>query len=240
MRQLASFCSRWPIVLALAWSAAAGPAAAFDFNDVAREAERIARAPYRQAPAPDPALATLSYDAYRKQRFRPDQSTWRSAGLPFELQFFPLGRNFTRPLTLFEVVGDEVRPLRVPASAFEGGAPAGAAGVRIHRWVEQPRRQSEETAAFLGASYYRMVAQGLAYGLSARGLAVDTVGGTGEEFPAFTTYWFQRPQPGDSEVRFYALLESPRVTGAYGFVLRPGAIDVRARVTLRAPVSRLG
>jgi glucans biosynthesis protein len=41
-------------------------------------------------------------------------------------------------------------------------------------------------------------------------------------------------------VRFYALLESPRVTGAYGFVLRPGAIDVRARLTLRAPVSRFG
>ena len=60
--------------------------------------------------------------------------------------------------------------------------------------------------ALSGASYYRMVAQGLAYGLSARGLAVDTVGGTGEEFPAFTTFWFHRPQPGDTEVRFYALL----------------------------------
>jgi glucans biosynthesis protein len=143
-------------------------------------------------------------------------------------------------LTVFEVIGDEVRPLRVPASAFEGGAPAGAAGVRVHRWIDQPRRQSDEMVAFLGASYYRMVAQGLAYGLSARGLAVDTVGGTGEEFPAFTTFWFHRPQPGDTEVRFYALLESPRVTGAYGFVVRPGAIDVRARLTLRAPVSRFG
>ena len=103
---------------------------------------------------------------------------------------------------------------------------------------------SEELVAFLGASYYRMVAQGLSYGLSARGLAVDTVGGAGEEFPAFTTFWFQRPQPGDTEVRFYALLESPRVTGAYGFVVRPGGavatIDVRARLTLREPVARLG
>ncbi|HEY2978123.1 MAG TPA: glucan biosynthesis protein, partial [Burkholderiaceae bacterium] len=179
-------------------------AAAFDFNDVAREAERVARAPYRQPPAADPALSGLSYDAYRKQRFRTDQSTWRGGGTPFELQFFPLGRNFTRPLTLYEVVGDEARPLRVPASAFEGGAPAGAAGVRIHRWVDQPRRQSEELVAFLGASYYRMVAQGLSYGLSARGLAIDTAGGTGEEFPAFTTFWFHRPQPGDTEVRFYA------------------------------------
>jgi len=222
---------------------AAGPAAAFDFTDVAREAGRVARAPYRQAAPADPALAALSYDAYRKLRFRPEHSVWRGGGAPFELQFFPLGRGFTRALALYEVVGDDVRPLRVAASVFEGGAQAGAAGVRIHRWVERPRRQSDEIAAFLGASYYRLVAQGLAYGVSARGLAVDTVGGAGEEFPAFTTFWFQRPQPGDSEVRFYALLESPRVTGAYGFVLRPGTtsvIDVRARLTLRAPVARLG
>ena len=85
--------------------------------------------------------------------------------------------------------------------------------------------------------------RGLRYGLSARGLAVDTVGAAGEEFPVFTTFWLQRPQAGDGDVRFYALLESPRVTGAYGFVLRPGAaatLDVRARLTLREPVARLG
>ena len=237
---LPTSCHAWRFGALLLLALTARHAAAFDFDDVAREADRVARAPYRQPAAADPALVGLSYDAYRKQRFRTDQSTWRGGGTPFELQFFPLGRNFTRPLTLYEVVGDEARPLRVPASAFEGGAPAGAAGVRIHRWVDQPRRQSEELVAFLGASYYRMVAQGLSYGLSARGLAIDTVGGAVEEFPAFTTFWFQRPQPGDTEVRFYALLESPRVTGAYGFVLRAGAIDVRARLTLRAPVSRFG
>jgi len=226
----------------LAGLAAAHGAAAFGFDDVAREADRVARAAVRQPPPADAALAALSYDAYRQQRFRPERSTWRAAGAPFELQYFSRGRGFTRELTLYEVVGGEVRPLSVPAAAFEGGAPAGAAGVRVHRWVEQPRR-SEELIAFLGASYYRMVAPGLAYGLSARALAIDTVGGAGEEFPAFTTFWFVRPQPSDHEVRFFALLESPRVTGAYGFVLRPDApatIDVRARLTLRAPVARLG
>jgi glucans biosynthesis protein len=116
--------------------------------------------------------------------------------------------------------------------------------VRIHRWVEQPKRVSDEVVVFLGASYFRLAPQGLGYGLSARGLAIDTAGGSGEEFPAFTTFWFQRPQPGDSEVRLYALLESPRVTGAYAFVVRPGTkasvVDVRARLMLRAPVSRFG
>src|SRR5262245_52463362 len=104
-------CGAWRVALVLALGAtAARQAAAFDFNDVAREADRLARAPYRQPPTPDPALAALSYDAYRKQRFRPDQSTWRGSGTPFELQFFPLGRSNTHALTLYEVVGDEVRP----------------------------------------------------------------------------------------------------------------------------------
>jgi len=99
-------------------------------------------------------------------------------------------------------------------------------------------------AAFLGASYFRVVAPALRYGLSARGLAIDTVGGAGEEFPAFTTFWIVRPAPGDTVVRFFALLESPRVTGAYAFAVTPGAadttVDVRARLTLREPVARLG
>ena len=217
-------------------------AAAFDFEDVAREAERVARAPYRKPPAADPALA-MSYDAYRKVRFKNEHSTWRDSGSPFEVRYFPLGRTFTRPLALHEIVGDEVKPLSLPPNAFEGTASSAVAGFRVHRWVGEPRR-SDEVGAFLGASYFRLVAQGLRYGLSARGLAVDTTGGSGEEFPEFTTYWLQRPQPGDTEVRFYALLESPRVTGAYAFVLRPTAgntvAEVRARLILRAPVARLG
>lgn len=215
----------------------------FGFDDVAREADRIARAPYRQPAAADASLAAMSYDAYRRQRFRPEFSTWRGKGTPFELQYFPLGRGFTRPLEMFEVAGDAVRPIRLPAGAFENGAAGGVAGWRLNRWIEDPRR-SEEVVAFLGASYFRAVAPALRYGVSARGLAVDTVGGAGEEFPAFTTFWVVRPSPGDSEVRFFALLESPRVTGAYAFVVKPGpsatTIDIRARLTLREPVARLG
>lgn len=221
-------------------------AQAFGFDDVAREAERLARAPYRAPPPADPALAGLSYDEVRQLRFRPEHATWRGSGAPFELQYFALGRGFTRPLTMYEVVDGDVRPLILPSGAFEKGG-TGIAGWRLNRWIEQPRR-SDELAAFLGASYFRLVAPGLRYGVSARGLAVDTVGGQGEEFPAFTTFWMQRPKPGDNEVRFHGLLESPRVTGAYGFVLRPGpagqapatVIEVRARLWLRALVSRLG
>src|SRR5205809_7278860 len=51
---------------------------------------------------------------------------------------------------------------------------------------------SSDLTASPRASYFRLVAPGLRYGVSARGLAVDTVGGSGEEFPAFTTFWMLR------------------------------------------------
>lgn len=229
-------------LVAAAWMLCIAPAFGFGFDDVAREADRIARAPYRVPAAADPALLALGYDAVRQQRFRPEQSTWRGSGTPFELQYFPLGNGNVRALAIFEVAGDAVRPISVPADAYEHGASAGAAGWRLNRWTTQPPR-SDEVAAFLGASYFRVLAEGLRYGASARGLAVDTVGGrAGEEFPSFTTFWIVRPRPGDTAVQAYALLESRRVTGAYAFVLRPGTtttVEVRARLTLREPVARL-
>ncbi len=230
-------------LLAALWMLCIAPAFGFGFDDVAREADRIAKAPWREPAAADPALLALGYDAARQQRFTPEHSTWRGSGLPYELQYFPLGNGNVRPLVLYEVVDDAVRPIAVPAAAFENGASAGAAGWRLNRWIERPPR-SDEVVAFLGASYFRVVADGLRYGASARGVAVDTVGGrAGEEFPSFTTFWIVRPRPGDRAVQAYALLESRRVTGAYSFVVRPGAtttVEVRARLTLREPVARLG
>ncbi len=245
---------RWPLlVLFFALAALAPPPAqAFGFDDVAREAAALARAPYRKPPPPDAALAQLSYDDYRSIRYRPERALWRGSGSLFELQFFALGRTFTRPLRLYEVIDGKPQPLRVPGSAYndEGllppartlAADAGAAGWRVH-FPLNDAATPDEVAVFLGASYFRAVSAGQRYGLSARGIAVDTVGGDGEEFPAFTTFWLERPAPGVREMTFHALLDGPRATGAYRFVLRPGTntvIDVQARLYLREPVTTLG
>jgi glucans biosynthesis protein len=94
---------------------------------------------------------------------------------------------------------------------------------------------------FLGASYFRAVGAGQHYGLSARGLGVDTSGGpNGEEFPAFEAYWIERPAGNAQALTVYALLNGPRVTGAYRFVIRPGSateVEVRSRLFLRAPAT---
>ena len=96
------------------------PVAAFDLDDVDRLAAALARAPYRPAPSDEAAArrTAISYDAYRQLRFRPDHSLWRGQSA-FEVQFFPLGRSFTRPLRMYEVVDDQAIPIVVPASAFD-------------------------------------------------------------------------------------------------------------------------
>src|SRR3546814_4039916 len=55
----------------------------------------------------------------------------------------------------------------------------------------------DELAVFLGASYFRVLAAGQHYGLSARGLAIDTGLAKKEEFPYFREFWLKKPQPGD-------------------------------------------
>jgi glucans biosynthesis protein len=101
----------------------------------------------------------------------------------------------------------------------------------------------DEAAVFLGASYFRAVAKSMHYGLSARGLAVDTAQPSGEEFPWFREFWVKRPEPGDTQITVYALLDSPRAAGAYSFVITPGKetlMDTQCTIFLRKGVDKLG
>jgi glucans biosynthesis protein len=112
----------------------------------------------------------------------------------------------------------------------------GHAGLRVHYSLHSPAYK-DELVVFLGASYFRALGRDQQYGLSARGLALDTVGGAGpEEFPRFSAFWLERPAADASAVVVHALLESPRVTGAYRFTITPGdntAVGVQARLFLR-------
>jgi len=95
----------------------------------------------------------------------------------------------------------------------------------------------DEFLVFQGASYFRAVAKNLLYGLSARGLAIDTGEPSGEEFPAFTHFWIERPDARATAIVIYALLESESTTGAYKFTVQPGVetlIDVDMTLFPRA------
>ncbi len=243
------------LVIALAaalLAATPAPVAAFGFDDVATRARALAAAPYRKPEGTLPKeLQGLTYDQYRDIRFRPEKAYWRTARLPFELMFFHQGLYYEQPVRLHELAGDSVREIRFDPDLFDYGKNAleakrlrglGFAGFRVHYAVNTPKYK-DEVLVFLGASYFRALGKGQRYGLSARGLALDTGIMSGEEFPRFTEFWIERPDANARELRMFALLESPRATGAYRLVLKPGgetAVDVRARVFLRENVTKLG
>jgi glucans biosynthesis protein len=97
--------------------------------------------------------------------------------------------------------------------------------------------------SFVGASYFRALCLKTVYGLSARGLAINTAEPEGEEFPVFEEFWIERPIAGAKHFVIYALMDSMSVAGAYRFVVTPGAdtvMQVRAAVYCRKNPKVLG
>jgi glucans biosynthesis protein len=225
---------------------------AFGLEDVTARAEKLAAAPYRRPGGPLPkSIKALGYDDYRDIRFRPDRALWRNTKLPFEIMFFHRGWVYEDPVTIHEVSSEGERDVAFDPDAFDYGKNKidreevrglGFAGFRVHFALNTPTYR-DEVLVFLGASYFRAVGRGQRYGLSARALALDTAESTGEEFPRFVEFWIERPSATAKELTIYAVLDSPRSTGAYRFVLKPGVstmLDVDAKLFVRKPGGKYG
>ena len=106
--------------------------------------------------------------------------------------------------------------------------------------------KNDEIVSMLGASYFRVIGAGQVYGLSARGFgANDTALPSGEEFPRFKEFWIERPKPTDKRLTIYALLDSPRATGAgaNSWLCQGGHggwPDVQSKIYLRDKVGKPG
>jgi periplasmic glucans biosynthesis protein len=209
-------------------------------------AQRVFRPPDSKLPEP---LAHLTYDQYRDIRFDPQRALWRDQRLLFTLQLFHRGFLYTDRVDLFEVVDGVAQQIRYSPDLFTFGVnprppddDIGFAGFRIHTPLNRPDYY-DEVAAFLGASYFRAVGKGQGYGLSARGLAINTADPSGEEFPVFKTFWIERPHPGVNSIVVSALLDSKSTSGALRFTIRPGettVFDVEATFYPRADIADAG
>ncbi len=248
---------RFLAVLLWGWLAAGAPvhAQAFDFEALTLKARELARQTWQAPVQTTPAeLLQLDYDGMRDIRWRPQRALWRDAQLPFEAMFFHLAAYHAAPVRIHEITPLGTQPLAFRSADFDYGknrlnpqawGDIGFAGFRLHYPLNNPQYK-DELVVFQGASYFRALGAGQQYGLSARGLAIDTHGTRAEEFPRFSEFWLLRPAPGAQQVTVLALLESARVTGAYQFDITPGittAMQVRARVFLREgadPVHVLG
>jgi periplasmic glucans biosynthesis protein len=243
-----------PPVFAAAPAAAAGgtgPAKAFDYAWLKGQARSLADNLFQASKdILPPTMGALTYDQYQSLRFRTDRSLWGDAGLPFRLQFFHVGRGFAQAVHLFEVNEGQAREILYDPSMFEfdkaGIDPsvmrdhAGFAGFRVQFVTDW----KDDIAAFLGAAYFRAVGGDTRqYGLSARALAVDTAFPRPEEFPRFTSFWFERPAKGQASLTLYALMDSPSVAGALRFQIAPGGtqvMDIDSALYPRKPIERLG
>jgi len=229
------------------------PAAwAFGFDDVASRASGLAERPYKPPVVNLPAeLRDLDYDAYRDIRFRPEKALWRAEKLPFELMFFLQGRLVTEPVRINVIEPSGQHTVEFDPELFDYGKNKldpkilrglGFNGFRVHYPINKPGYK-DEILVFHGASYFRALGKGQSYGLSARGLAVDTAAAQGEEFPRFVEFWIERPRSRATSLTIYALLDSKRVAGAYRFVVTPGVetvMQVTARLYLREKIGKLG
>jgi glucans biosynthesis protein len=231
--------------------AGSGPAKPFDYAWLKGQARYLASNAFQ--PSKEllpPAMASLGYDQYQSLRFRTDHSLWGDAGSAFRLQFFHVGRGFAQPVHLFEVIDGKAREILYDTGMFEfdkaGIDPgimrdhAGFAGFRVQFVTDW----KADVAAFLGAAYFRAVGGDTRqYGLSARALAVDTAFPRPEEFPRFTSFWFERPAKGAGSMTLYALMDSPSISGALRFQISPGGtqiMDIDAAFYPRKPIERLG
>lgn len=223
------------------------------YQTVIEQAKELANAPY-QPPEDDlpDALRDIDYDTYRQIRFDPSNAYWRDDS-PFSVQLFHSGFLFETPVRINVIENDDVVPLPFSTDDFSYDGEAselldhdltgsGHAGFRLH-YPLNTDDYADEFAVFLGASYFRLVGRNQVYGLSTRGLAIDTVSSEGEEFPAFREFWLYKPDANADQVELLALMDSPSLSGAYRFVIQPGEntrVEVEATLFAREDIGKLG
>jgi periplasmic glucans biosynthesis protein len=216
----------------------------FNFDLLTAEAKKRAAVPYvPEPPRAQALLERIDFEQHIEISYRPDRTLFQ--GQPFPIRLFHPGKFFQEPVHVAVVENGQAREIVYspdlftfgPKAAFARNLPddLGFAGFR----VMNPDLHGD-WLAYLGASYFRSAGELQQYGLSARGLAVDTALPTPEEFPRFTHFYLE---PGRDAITVFALLQSASLTGAYRFIWHDGKGvwgDVEARLFQRRSVARLG
>lgn len=221
------------------------------FEGLIERARTAAAQPYVPTVVPAPEIIDkVNYSAHWQIEFR-DEATLYIGENEAPVQLFHPGRFFPEPVQIYmRNTEGQARKVRFGSDFFSmpDDNPArnlptgfGFAGFRVMRPGLNP-----DWVSFLGASYFRTDGPAAQYGLSARGIAVNTGLNMAEEFPRFTAFWLGPPEADDEEMSVWAELDGPSVTGAYRFGLARNAAHgghltrVSAHLFLRETVERLG
>ena len=203
----------------------------FTYDTLVADAKRRAAGAYSpQRDRVPSGLDKLSPEQYRSIRFNADAGIWRAEQLPFRLELLRAGYNLQTAVTVSTVENGVANDVVATPAMFQmestlpaqlGKVSLPLSGFRVRSRINS-NKIWDEFLVFQGASYYRAVAKNLLYGLSARGLAINTAEPSGEEFPVFTHFWIEKPAARANSIVIYALLESESATGAYRFTVQPG------------------
>jgi periplasmic glucans biosynthesis protein len=253
----------WLPLLAITISCVAGAAATrnttgkapmqyrFGDNTVLELAQRVASSSFVPKKLDNPVLQQLTYDQYRDIRFNSEDGIWRNEQVPFRLEVLPAGFLFQTPVKVSVVEDGIAREIVGAPGLFTlgplvsrqlGNQTLPLSGFRARTRLNS-RAVWDEFVVFQGASYFRAVSRGTLYGLSARALTLRTAHPIGEEFPAFTQFWIERPGANASGLIVHALLDSISTTGAYRFAITPGAetiMDVDVTLFPRVTLEHVG
>ena len=228
-------------------------AADFSFAALCAKAREMAKVPY--VPAKNNLAEfwkNLSYDQHRDIRFEMNSGLWAAEKGDFSIDFFHPGWTAKQMVMLHEVTEGKSKRIEFDQGLFDYGKqvipagtppPQGYAGWRARTHLNSADYM-DEFLVFMGASYFRAIPKDAPYGLSARGLSINSgLPGVGEEFPDFSEFYLEKPTNNSGVLKVSALLNGESVAGAYQFTITPGPetiVDVVAEITLRRPVQQLG
>lgn len=206
------------------------PPRSFSWEALTARVRELAVKPY-DAQASVLGAQAVDFDAAGKLTYGP------ATPVTGTVRLLPVNRYAPMPVKLNILEGGQARRLLSTKGLFAGGGEAQPAGFRVLK----PHADSD-WLSFMGASYFRTAGGQDQYGISARGIAVDTALSSEEEFPAFTEFWIE--MVNDTSVRVYALLDGPSLVGAMRFDNTNGpdgvVQDVSAVLAIRRDIKRLG
>ena len=204
---------------------------AFELQDVVSRAQQLAAERYVPPAEAPPFMREMGYDQYRGMRHQARHNLWRNLDSNFQVSPVMPGGVYKHTVPINEVVGSTVRriPFRKQEFAFDEPDLArlipddlGLAGFELNYSFDRSA-SAQKFFVFAGASYFRGIGKQAGSG----GCPFEERQSTrdfrrAKSFPTSpSSGWYVR-KVARRRMTVYALLDSPRLTGAYEFVISPG------------------
>ncbi len=222
----------------------------FGQNSVADEARERAGKPFKASSAELPDFfAKLEFDQFLDIKRKRESLIWADDNVGFAIEPLHRGSIFSGEMVLQIVENGSEKRLSYRREDYDFGklkppgeaASLGFSGFRVLRTDGKGNR--EEVAVFQGACFYKAIAEHQMPGITARALALRVGDPKGEEVPRLVSAWIEKPTRAKNALVVHALLDSPSLSGAFRFTLRPGEatiVDTECTLFTRVAIDHFG